>query len=285
MYEDDKVYALLDFDGYICKAFYAANSKKGSDKNADEILADLVFSAINKTAMFFDVEPDEIEPILIASAHSWKKDVYPQYKAHRKRNDELGEFRKRIIDNDPDIVKVEQLEADEVLIMLQDYIYDLQDNGKVIIFSDDKDLKYYAKNYCKINITEEPEFVGTVSNWTNVYAQMLAGDKEDNITGIPKIGMKTGLKLLEDTLDTPNSISKVISIYKKKNISYNDCLEQLAMIVPVGSSFTNSTMASRMIAEGIFDKDKIDDSLVQVAIERTLEYIRDAVDLVYNKKG
>lgn len=273
----NKCYALLDFDGYICKAFYAANSKKGSDKDAYEILSDLYISAIERAAEYFEVEQCDIEPVLVVSAHSWKKDVYPTYKSHRKKNEELGKFRDSVIEMDADIVKVEQLEADEVLIMLDTYIGYVNDNPNIIIFSDDKDLKYYATNYCKINPINGVEKYTAVEH-QNRYAQMLAGDKEDNITGIPKVGMVTANKLL-GTLGYGFNLDSVIRVYKEKGVSYNDCLHQLAQIIPVGG--VASGVSENIICSSILDKEEVDSSLVQVSIERTLEYIKDRADLIY----
>lgn len=273
------IYALLDFDGYICKAFYAANSKRGADKSAYEILDSLYTSAISKTAQFFNVDESEVRAIPVVSTHSWKKDVYPKYKAHRKRNEELGRFRDEIINNNEDIVKVEQLEADEVVIMLDEYITNNLCETSVI-FSDDKDLKYYSSYYCKINLTEEINDATGIANKINMYAQMLAGDKEDNITGIPKVGMKTAEKLLKQSPDELN-LDKVIKIYKNQNVSYNDCLEQLALVIPVCAEFSTESMPAICIADSIVSNTPIDDELVQIAIGSQLEYIKGRADLIY----
>lgn len=279
------VYALLDFDGYICKAFWAANSKKGSDKNANEILESLYWSAIEKTAEYFNVPESEVIPLLFVSAHSWKKDVFPTYKVHRKKNEELGKFRDEVIANDGDIIKIEQLEADEVILMVKDYI--VTQGDKYAIFSDDKDLKYYAEVYCKINLLEGIEYVGDAINYYNKYAQMLAGDKEDNIKGIPKVGMLTANSLIKEILTKSGrafpSLNDIIKIYKKKKVDYQDCIEQLALIIPAGYFSNSSTQSASTLSEAIINKEHywMDDSIVQSIIEDTLEFIKDKVDLVY----
>ncbi len=272
-------YALLDFDGFICKAFYAAHSKKGSDKDAYEILSELYASAVDKTANYFDIDIEEVRVIAVASAHSWKKDVYPAYKAKRKKNEELGKFRNEILQMDPDIIKIEQLEADEVIIALSNFM-DTESDCYSIIFSDDKDLKYYATNYCKINLVEKPERIDTADNRLNMYAQMLAGDKEDNITGIPKVGMVTAKKLLEED-SRPNTLHKVVEIYKAKQVLKNDCLEQLAMVIPAAGVFGYG-IYFRVISQRILDGENVDDALVQDAILDLLFFIRDAVTSIYN---
>lgn len=272
------VYALLDFDGYICKAFWAAHSKKSSDKDSYSILSELYYSAIKKTAEYFEINEDEIVPILVVSGHSWKKDVFPNYKAQRKKNEELGKFRDEIISQDSDIIKIDQLEADEVVLMLNNFL--IRRGEQTVIFSDDKDLKYYANIYCKINIAEEVRYVGSLDNLEDIYAQMLAGDKEDNITGIKGVGMKTAKKLINQTAGDL-TLEKIIRIYKNQNVSYNDCLEQLALVIPVCGVFENDPMPVNLICDSILNNMDVDDLLVQQATESLLETIRDKADLIY----
>lgn len=272
------VYALLDFDGYICKAFWAANSKKSSDKDAYSILSELYYSAVEKAAKYFEVSEDEIIPVLAVSGHSWKKDVYPSYKAQRKKNEELGKFRDEIISQDSAIIKIDQLEADEVILMLNNFL--IRKGEQPVIFSDDKDLKYYASTYCKINIAEEVRHVGSLDNWEDIYVQMLAGDKEDNITGIKGVGMKTAKKLINQT-SGDLTLEKIIRIYRNQNIPYNDCLKQLALVIPVCGIFENDPMPAYLICDSILNNMDVDDLLVQQAIENLLKTIKDKVDLVY----
>lgn len=224
---------------------------------------------------------DDIKDISVVSAHSWKKDVYPTYKSHRKKNEELRKFRDEVIAMNPDIVRIDQLEADEVLIMLDKYISYVNDNPNVVTFSDDKDLKYYARNFCKINPAHEIELYG----WEELedrYAQMLAGDKEDNITGIPKVGMVTAKKILNQ-LGFGHSIKAVIKAYKEKGVSYNDCIHQLAQVIPVGG--VCSGVEENIICSSILSGDEVDELLVQAAIERMLNYITEEVEKVYVKRA
>lgn len=280
------IYALLDYDGYICKAFWASHSKKGSDKNEYELLDTLTTSAIEKAADLFGVSVDEVKPVKVVSGHSWKKDCFSDYKAKRKRNEELGIFRDEIIANDGDIIKMEQLEADEIIILLKNYLDYRYCNN--IIFSDDKDLRYYADLYCKINLAEEIEEVNFNDNIKNRYAQMLAGDKEDNITGIPKVGMVTASKLLDNVLSNREikipSLSDIIKIYKEKKVPYQDCIEQLALVIPVGTIDELSCQDEiDMLCESAINNEAhlLDDSIIQCIIEDTLNTIKDKVDLVY----
>ena len=123
--------ALLDFDGYICKAYYATISKGSTD--FDEMLAlleELVESAKSK------VEKDAIIKYYI-SGHTYKKDIYPSYKANRKKDPLLGEFREFVkLYYGNELIK-DDVEADDLIVA--DY-EEYDRNFNPVVFSDDKDL-------------------------------------------------------------------------------------------------------------------------------------------------
>lgn len=222
------IHLLLDYDGFICKAFYASMARgNNSIEDANLVLKDLTNAAIEKGRKI----DKQVQVKKVVSGHTYKKDIYPNYKSKRSSNEFLGIFREYVINNDKKIIKVPQLEADDVLIMMAEKLsYSLKD---YVVFSDDKDLRYYAPHYCKINITEEPSFC--YDFYELAFQQMLAGDKEDNIDGIPNIGMVKARKILEKE---GYSIESVIRVYKKNNIEIDNCLKQLVLTTPINSAFT-----------------------------------------------
>lgn len=208
-------YALLDYDGYICKAYYAAVSRNENAEieEMEEILNSLTECAQRKS---------ELPIKKIISGHTYKKDIYPSYKCHRKRNEGLGMFREYVKLSQEDLICVPQLEADDVITMMYS---EYQDS---IVFSDDKDLRYYCPIYCKINLTEE---ISTQDDFINKQLeQMLIGDKEDGIEGIYKVGEKTAQKLLNTY---GYSLESVIKIYKDNNITIDDCMKNLILVTPI----------------------------------------------------
>lgn len=213
-------YALLDYDGFVCKAFWAAVSR-GEPDTAIDVLDNLVYEAIKKAENYFDGQ--DIKVVKIMSGHTYKKDIYPDYKSHRKKDEFFGIFREKVIQSDDTILRVPLLEADDIIIMLSEKIDDC------IIFSDDKDLKYYSKLYCKINLNEQIQQHDTDSS--DKYIQMLAGDKEDNISGIPNVGKVKALKLLGGDY----SLAKVVDIYKAKHIDLDECIKQIVLVSPISA--------------------------------------------------
>ena len=217
--------ALLDFDGYICKAYYATISKSSTD--FDEMLAlleELVESAKSK------VEKDAIIKCYI-SGHTYKKDIYPSYKANRKKDPLLGEFREFVKLYYGNKLIKDDVEADDLIVA--DYeAYD-KDGFTPVVFSDDKDLRYYCKRYCKINISEEIIEQDEKEMEQHRIIQFLTGDKEDNIQGVYGIGEKKALIELNKLGGV--TIENVIRVYKNKGISIDECLKNLILISPLYS--------------------------------------------------
>ena len=216
--------ALLDFDGYICKAYYATISKGSTD--FDEMLAlleELVESAKSK------VEKDAIIKYYI-SGHTYKKDIYPSYKANRKKDPLLGEFREFVkLYYGYKLIKEKKKKKKKIEADYEDY----DRNFNQVVFSDDKDLRYYCKRYCKINISEEIIEQDEKEMEQHRIIQFLTGDKEDNIQGVYGIGEKKALIELNKLGGV--TIENVIRVYKNKGISIDECLKNLILISPLHS--------------------------------------------------
>lgn len=263
-------YALLDYDGFICKAFYAA-AARGDMEDAPEVLKELTDSAIDRACKYFK---GDIEVIKVMSGHTYKKDLYPEYKAHRKKDPYIGLFREQTLKNDESILKVDKLEADDIIVMLDDVLAVVGDN--TIVFSDDKDLKYYCPVHCKLNITEEVEAKDYEQQFL---MQMLTGDKEDNIKGIPKVGQKTAEKLI----NKDSTIKTVAKIYKEKGIDLDEAIKQVVLVSPLKLDFCFAgewhsvfDMYTKIINQ--------DDDFISDCIEGQLQYISKIFTEVYSEK-
>lgn len=263
-------YAILDYDGFICKAFYASKSKHSED-NAEYILDKLTDAAIDKAMEYYDGELDKV--FYIVSGHSWKKNLYTDYKATRERNPELGDFRDAIIETDSEIIKPSNLEADELCIMLHDNLF--ANKNSCIIFSDDKDIHYTTLIHCKINLNEKIDFF---YDERYIFYQMLAGDKEDNIKGINKVGMKVAEKLMTDK---PAEISEVIKIYKEKNISKEDCIKNLNLIIPMNYNFNNNKSSYLKVCNSLLKENKIDKYAINNCIRGQLNFLKTEASKIY----
>lgn len=263
-------YIFLDYDGFICKSFFAAHR---DESQAEEILYDLTKTAIDKANKYFDT--DELKTYYIVSGHSWKKDLYPDYKANRERDPYVGAYRDYIISTTYNIVKPETLEADELCIMLHDYA--IEKGDECIIFSDDKDLRYSSLVNCKINLTEQ---IDLSYNEKYLYQQMLAGDKEDDIKGIPKVGMKVADRLLDSN---GYNIEGVIKTYRDKGIAKDECKKNLNLIIPMKKEFNIKPNVYMETCRRIVNDWNPNDYeyLIDVVKKGQLEYINNKVEAIY----
>lgn len=218
--------ALLDFDGYICKAYYATISKGSTD--FDEMLA-LLEELVESTKSKIDKDADINYYI---SGHTYKKDIYPSYKANRKKDLLLGEFREFIKLYYEDKIIKANVEADDLIVM--DYEFYSKARNPVV-FSDDKDLRYYCKRYCKINPSEEIVEQDEKEMEQHRIVQFLTGDREDNVQGVYGIGEKKAIIELNKLGGI--TIENVIRVYKDKEISIDECLKNLILISPLYSKF------------------------------------------------
>lgn len=271
-------YALLDFDGYICKSFYANKDNLMDFEKAEDILLDLQTAAVNKVKDYFKKRTEPTQIIPIVSGHSWKKDIYPSYKRQRKRDEFLGIYRDSIIEKYKP-VQIETLEADEVIVMIADYLRAIRDDD-FIVFSDDKDLRYYTERYCKINITEQVVEQDPQALMYNQLAQMLVGDREDNIQGVPKVGEKTAPKLLEQYGFT---LEGVIKIFKDKGVDIDQTLRDLLLVVPMSDSYLSLTEPAYRVADQIIKGVKVNMLDVHNSIVSQVQYLNEKVTSIYNE--
>lgn len=267
-------YTLLDYDGYVCKSLYAAISS-GDISEAPRILRELEQSAYDKMFDYFDDR--DIEVIKVMSGHSWKKDKYPDYKAKRKKDPRVKEFRNWVLENDKTILKVEPLEADEVLVIMHDCLgnYSCDD---CVVFSDDKDLHNVSLLSCKINTDK---LIDISYNENKFFCQMLAGDKEDCVTGIPKVGVKTAEKLLQEK--GKHDLPTVIQIYKEKGISEEECNKQLNLIDPLKRELVleEDYMLYDIAGASLLYEPEGVEFMIEDLIKSQIEYIRQEVRKVY----
>ena len=162
---------------------------------------------------------------------------------------------------------------------MHDYLcnYNIED---CIVFSDDKDLHYVTLLNCKINTTEE---VDIRYDENKLFCQMLAGDKEDCVDGINKVGMKTADKLLRDK--GQYSLENVIQIYKDKNVSEEECNKQLNLINPIKREFFQDAdkMLYDIIGATLINREIPERELLDTLIKYQQEYIAKEVHKVYGK--
>lgn len=199
-------------------------------------LTDTVGNPINAVIGFVDfltLLVNEHRPLHLACAFdesltsSWRNDIYPEYKANRESAPEELKFQFRLC---RELVAASGLrefaspvlEADDIIATLAS---NARDAGfRNVVVSADKDLTQvlrdddewwdFAKNNRLSVAGVEKKFGVKPEQVGDLLA--LAGDKVDNIPGIPGIGAKTAAKLLVKWGDIPNLLRNVERVAEMK---------------------------------------------------------------------
>lgn len=266
-------YALLDYDGFVCKAYFAARAH-GNIGESWDILDRLTRAAMTKAQVYF--ESTEVAMRCFMSGHTWKKDAFEGYKKSREKDPDLSEFRDEVI-RELEPVKADNLEADDLINLCREYI-EMSDDDDYIIFSDDKDLHAVAKRYCKINLTEQ--VVYNEEPRTMLYAQMLAGDKEDDVQGLPKVGLKTAYKLLGNEA----CIEKVAAIYNDRGSTPTNAYMQILLIKPLSISMNEHPISGMYVAGTILLEDKVDMDIIDDCINGEMQFVHKVIMEEYHKE-
>lgn len=214
---------LLDYDGFIARAFYAGYDPEYPDDYSGcfDKLKEMEKDAENKAIDFFN--SDEVYEIhRIVSGHSFKKDFYPTYKAQRKNDEALGDFRD-IIKRQNNVVIADYLEADDYIILSNECARDCS-----IVFSDDKDLHKYCKWTCKLG--HDDQISKDRFSKEAQLIQMITGDSCDNIKGVPQFGEAKAKKYLDSV---GYNLDAVIRLYKTREISLEECVKNFVLVHPV----------------------------------------------------
>lgn len=165
--------------------------------------------------------------IFALDSSSWRKEVYPQYKAHRKasRDASIIDFEKffpMLEDFLADLqnllcnqtwLKVSRCEADDIIAILSRDVI----KNKIIIISTDKDLNQllslpHVKKYNPV----EKKFTKLANPTQELQIKCLTGDKGDNIPSImPKCGPVKAAALLNEGLITVTTNSILMANYTR----------------------------------------------------------------------
>ena len=219
-------FVLIDGNSIMNRAFYGImGSKMLTTKDGKYTNAVYGFLAI-MFKLLEDVKPKYMAVSFDLKAPTARHKMYEGYKANRKgMPDELAEqmpiIKEILRAMNIDIVEMEGYEADDVLGTLSRY--GEKQGLEVIILSGDRDTFQLATNKITIRI---PHTKGGKSE-TDEYDEKkieekyglkpkqlievkgLQGDSSDNIPGVPGIGEKTALKLIQEYGSIDNLYKKI----------------------------------------------------------------------------
>jgi len=202
---------LVDGSAYIFRAFHAlpplTNKNDGTPVGAVAGFCNMLFKLMNNQT---DLDrPTHFAVIFDASGNTFRNEIYDQYKANRSETPEdlIPQFpltREATIAFGAASIEMTGFEADD-LIATYARIAD-EAGARCTIISSDKDLmQLVTENVIMrdpmknkdIGIKEVEEKFGVKPDRV-IDVQALAGDSVDNIPGVPGIGVKTAVLLLNE---------------------------------------------------------------------------------------
>ncbi|MHA1563948.1 MAG: DNA polymerase I [Alphaproteobacteria bacterium] len=216
---------LVDGSGYIFRAFHALppmTRPDGTPVNA-------VYGFCNMIQKLLDSleNDDAVAVIFDKSGHTFRNEIYDQYKANRSETPEdlvpqFPIFREATRAFNLPCVEQTGFEADDLIAT---YAHQARGTREVVIVSSDKDLMQLVgpgvtmldpmKNNAVIAEPEVEKRFG-VGPEKVIDVQALAGDSVDNVPGVPGIGVKTAALLINEYGDLETLLARAEEIKQPK---------------------------------------------------------------------
>ncbi len=208
--EDRKTVLIIVGHNLMFRTVNIANTINGPEEDFNTWKYFMLFNIMEYLQKF---KPDRLI-VAFDDRSYWRKDYYPEYKAHRKAaraksaidfkkffpianefNDQLKEVLTNVY-----FIKKEKCEADDVIAVLTSEVFK---DWNVINISTDQDFHQLFKyeNYKQYEPIKK-KFATCINPKKTVEIKILAGDRKDNIPGVkPRCGPATAQKMLDEGLD------------------------------------------------------------------------------------
>lgn len=223
---------LVDGSGYIFRAYHALpplNRKSdGLPVGAVAGFCNMLWKLLRVSReTSFERVPTHFAVIFDYSSATFRKEIYPQYKANRLSPPEdlipqFGLIRQATRAFNLPCIEKEGFEADDIIAT---YAKQASEKGaKVTIVSSDKDLMQLVNGNINLfdsmkdrHIDEQAVFEKWgVGPEKMVDLQAMMGDSSDNVPGIPGIGPKTAAQLMIEFGSLDDLLAKADTITQKK---------------------------------------------------------------------
>ena len=219
---------LVDGSSYIFRAYHKLppmNRGDGTPVNAVYGFTTMLMKLVQD--LNEGEAPSHLAVIFDAAKHSFRNDLYQDYKANRPDppEDLVPQFpliREAVRAMSLPCIEMEGWEADDIIAA---YTKQARDQGyQVTIVSSDKDLMQLVDDQVRLfdtmkNIRQGAEAVMEkfgVPPEKVVDVQALAGDSIDNVPGVPGIGVKTAAQLIQEYGDLETLLAQADGIKQKK---------------------------------------------------------------------
>jgi|LSQX01.2.fsa_nt_gb DNA polymerase-1 len=193
-------HVLIDANNYMMIAMYGAKKKGPVETTLKPLLLSMIWKMqrILKESSYYYALWDS------KGSTAWRKEQSPEYKADREYDDDLFEatrLAKEVFDECmiPQF-EYEGAEADDLIHALAENMYDRTNN--VIIVTRDNDLIQAVQHGFATAVWDPfTKKNKIIPSYDIVVYKCLTGDPGDNIKGVPGIGPKKALKLIQEGVD------------------------------------------------------------------------------------
>lgn len=259
---------IVDVSSLIFRAFYAIpqlSTKQGHPTNATYGFLSMTLKLLEK------YRPEGILFVYDSKSPSFRKEIYPEYKANRSAPPELlipqfDDIRRAISSIGLCGLELPGFEADDLIASVVKKF----SNKKIVIVSGDKDLMQLVTESVSLLDTMKDKVYGPneVHEKMGVPPHLIAdflglvGDSSDNIPGVPGIGPKTAADLLNEfgTLEDVLVSAANLKGKKKEVLSTHAGDARLSKILAtlkteIDDDFINNLSMNQMKIPSVFPPD------------------------------
>lgn len=194
------------------------------NKLAKDMMDESIQSLVRESSKG-SLEVEDFVIVLTASGDNWRKDIFPEYKAHRKDTRKpivWHPLREHLCDKHSAIKSWANLEADDVIGILAE--------PDTIVISTDKDFKSIPCILYNPNEGTTSEIKEHQADYWHMY-QTLTGDSADGYKGCPGLGAVRTRRLLlpwaeQDPLDSVEVWETVVEAFEGAGLSEDEALVQ-----------------------------------------------------------
>ncbi len=200
-----KTFFIIDGHAQIYRAYYAPfrdlTSPTGEPTKATYVFTQMLINLIEKR------KPDYLAMVIDCPGDVFRSEIFPDYKANRKpAPDDFRPQEQRIMrivaDAGVQIFGKPGFEADDVIATMATR---LESEYDVFLVSKDKDLRQILDEQIRMYDPQTDESFGPAELMAKlgyrpdqaIEIQTLMGDAIDNVPGIPSVGEKTAVKLVQ----------------------------------------------------------------------------------------
>ncbi|MCX8995637.1 DNA polymerase I [Rhizobiaceae bacterium BDR2-2] len=223
---------LVDGSGFIFRAFHAlpplTRKSDGLPVGAVSGFCNMLWKLItNARDTSVGVTPTHLAVIFDYSSQTFRKELFPEYKANRSAPPEelvpqFGLIRQATVAFNLPCIETEGFEADDIIATYARQATEA--GGDVTIISSDKDLMQLVTPCVHMYDSMKDKQIGipeVIEKWgvppeKMIDLQALTGDSIDNIPGVPGIGPKTAAQLLDEYGDLDTLLARAGEIKQAK---------------------------------------------------------------------